>query len=240
MKVTEAFADWGEPIQRNFDALALRGRFPDVVDEDFWSIAESAYPYTLLSLSRMFDLYQSVRYVCEADVPGDLVECGVLLGGAAMIMAEALLLAGDPGRRIFLYDTFRGSPHHGPDDVDIAGAPFEEWSVPSFRADTERNLRRTSLPFARFMVVEGPVDETIPRMAPGRICLLHLDTDTYSSTSVELDLLYPRLVAGGVLLVDDYGYCLGCRRAVDEYFHRYARPLLLHRVDFTGRSGVKA
>ena len=33
-----------------------------------------------------------------------------------------------------------------------------------------------------------------------------------------MNYLYPRLIKGGVLIVDDYGVWDGARKAVDEYF----------------------
>jgi O-methyltransferase len=50
--------------------------------------------------------------------------------------------------------------------------------------------------------------------------------------------LYSRLSLGGVLIVDDYGYWKGARRAVDEYLRERELPLLLHRIDETGRTAV--
>jgi hypothetical protein len=73
---------------------------------------------------------------------------------------------------------------------------------------------------------------------PDQIALLRLDTDWYESTRAELDQLFPRLAAGGVLLVDDYGHWQGCRRAVDEYFRDHSIRMMLHRIDYTGRIGI--
>jgi hypothetical protein len=53
---------------------------------------------------------------------------------------------------------------------------------------------------------------------PKKISLLRLDTDFYDSTLIELQVLWPRLVSGGILILDDYGHWDGARRAVDEYF----------------------
>jgi hypothetical protein len=75
-------------------------------------------------------------------------------------------------------------------------------------------------------------------MPPGDLALLRLDTDWYESTRHELEHLYPRLRPGGVLIVDDYGHFEGARRAVDEYFAAH-EPLLLNRIDYTGRVAVK-
>ena len=51
--------------------------------------------------------------------------------------------------------------------------------------------------------------------------------------------LFPRIAAGGVLILDDYGHYEGARRAVDEYFAAQGKPILLARIDYTGRIGVK-
>jgi O-methyltransferase len=107
----------------------------------------------------------------------------------------------------------------------------------------ETSVRETVLssgyPEARLHFVRGPVEQTLPEHAPERLALLRLDTDWYESTRHELEHLYPRLADGGVLIVDDYGHWEGARRAVDEYFDGRAAPLLLSRVDYTGRIAVK-
>ena len=67
---------------------------------------------------------------------------------------------------------------------------------------------------------------------------MRLDTDWYESTRHELTHLYPRLVVGGVLIIDDYGHWESARKAVDEYVEN--TRILLNRIDYSGRIGVKA
>jgi hypothetical protein len=62
----------------------------------------------------------------------------------------------------------------------------------------------------------------------------------YESTYHEMFHLYPRLVPGGVLIVDDYGHWQGARRAVDQYIAENGVKLLLNRIDYTARIGIKA
>jgi hypothetical protein len=88
------------------------------------------------------------------------------------------------------------------------------------------------------VLTPGKVEDTIPSAAPETIAVLHLDTDWYESTKHELIHLWPRLVTGGILIIDDYGYWSGARKAVDEYFADM--PVFLHRIDFTARLVVKA
>ncbi len=85
--------------------------------------------------------------------------------------------------------------------------------------------------------MEGKVEDTIPEHIPDRIALLRLDTDFYESTRHELEYLYPRLCLDGVLIIDDYGHWAGSKKAVDDYFAD--TPILLARVDGTGRMAVK-
>jgi O-methyltransferase len=120
--------------------------------------------------------------------------------------------------------------------------PWAELFDPAFfNVDAVRDLlHRSGYPPEQVHIEAGRVEETIPESAPDEIALLRLDTDWYESTRHELTHLYPRLVTGGVLIIDDYGHWAGCRRAVDEYFERESAPILLTPVDYTCRIGVKA
>ena len=86
----------------------------------------------------------------------------------------------------------------------------------------------------------GPVEDTLPaaRARASSPCCGWTPTGT-SRRATSCEHLYPRLAAGGVLIIDDYGHWDGARRAVDEYFARQAAPLLLNRIDYTGRIAVK-
>ena len=102
---------------------------------------------------------------------------------------------------------------------------------------SKRRWQRLPTPGVEF--VQGRVENTLPAAAPPEIAVLRLDTDWYESTRHELEHLYPRLVDGGVLIVDDYGYWQGARQAVDEYFGETGEAILLNRIDDTGRIAVK-
>jgi hypothetical protein len=105
-------------------------------------------------------------------------------------------------------------------------------------AEVRAMLMRTGYPAERMHFVPGLVEQTIPGRAPERIALLRLDTDYYESTKHELAHLYPRIGAGGVLIVDDYGHWCGSREAVDEYIAEHRLPLLLQRIDYTARLAI--
>jgi hypothetical protein len=106
--------------------------------------------------------------------------------------------------------------------------------------EVERNLASTGYPRDKLHFIKGKVEETLPSQMPrGPIAILRLDTDWYESTRHELLHLYPRLVRGGVLVIDDYGHWAGARKAVDDYIAEHKLCLLLNRVDYTARIAVK-
>jgi len=143
-----------------------------------------------------------------------------------------------------MFDTFTEMPLPDADDTHVtAGALADaaaEWLAdPVFSfiplEQVRANLEATGYPAERLHFVQGLVEDTIPGGAPERIALCRLDTDWYRSTAHEMEHLYPRISSGGILLVDDYGEFLGCRRAVDEALEADGRPVLLHRVDASCR-----
>jgi hypothetical protein len=171
-----------------------------------------------------------------------------------MILTLQELGAAD--RDIYLYDTFEGMTLPSADDVSaLDGAALDVWrhaqsqgrrawdevfGAQTFSEEAVRGmLLKTGYNGERLRFVRGAVEQTLPAAAPDQLALLRLDTDWYESTLHELIHLFPRLQAGGVLLVDDYGHWQGARRAVDEYFGTHHPPLLFSRTDYTGRSAVK-
>jgi hypothetical protein len=222
----------------------VRARYLDIVEDRFWAIAEKCLPYTLTQIERLYSLYKATEYVQVHGIPGAITECGVWLGGSVMAAAETLHHLGCTDREFYLFDTFTGMTAPTKFDVDLTGV--EQTTLPqlvlnwdSCIEQTKANLRKTPYPFDKFHFLQGPVEETIPEGAPGRIALLRLDTDWYESTRHELEHLYPRLVSGGVLIIDDYGHYRGARKAVDEYFAGRKEKILLQRVDYTARMAIK-
>jgi len=237
-------------VDRALDrASIVDDRTDPVIAAEFEGIYRKCRDFSATSLERMYGLYQGVRYVLNSGIPGDFVECGVGRGGSSMAMALTLLEARAVDRTIYLYDTFEGMT--APTSVDVATDSGRSANAlwPSTRRpggsrwdyspieEVRRNLAGTGYPDDKLRFVKGPVEQTIPGTVPEKIALLRLDTDWYESTRHELHHLYPLLEPAGVLIVDDYGHWAGARRAVDEYFA--ARPILLNRLDYTGRIGVK-
>ena len=231
-------------------AHAVLERFaPDLSREDVEFARRYQGIYTMTSLERLVALRDAVRYLTKAGIPGAIVECGVWRGGSMMAAAETLLACNSANRELYLYDTFSGMTAPTVHDTDAVGVPAQAYASAYLRRgeswceateeEVSVNLRSTGYPPALVKLVPGNVEETLPAHAPPQIALLRLDTDFYESTRHELVTLYPRLAPGGVLIIDDYGYWSGARRAADEYFGHSNNAILLTRLDWTARLGIK-
>jgi len=232
-------------------AVTAASVFPPDFDPEAIEIIQAVQPYTLTSPERIFALIQAVRYIVQARIPGAMVECGVWRGGSMMAVAHTLKRLGQDQVNLYLFDTYAGMPKPAEVDVDCTGQPAllqfaatqqgEDSSAWCYAplAEVRQNMASTGYDLNRVKFIKGKVEETIPDAAPAQISLLRLDTDWYASTKHELTHLFPRLSAGGVLIVDDYGYWRGSRKAVDEYLAAQGLHLLLHRIDATGRIAIK-
>jgi O-methyltransferase len=213
-------------------------------------IIEKVTPYTMTSPERLASLCQAISYICKNDIQGDVVECGVWKGGSMMAAALALLHFGTTERSLFLFDTFDGMSE--PTDTDVLASTKEKadsllkgsekkdavWAFSPIE-EVSTNLQSLGYPRDKVVLIKGKVEETIPYSFPRQIALLRLDTDWYESTKHELKHLYPLLITKGPLIIDDYGHWEGARRAVDEYIEAERLPLLLNRIDYTGRIAIK-
>jgi O-methyltransferase len=223
-------------------------QYPPDFDLTTRTIIEFCQPFTMTSPERIFALCEAVRYVVRHNIPGDIVECGVWKGGSMMAVAKCLQSL-NQSRSLYLFDTFCGMTAPDAVDIDLVGRSAADLLVNSpkdslVRAesslqDVQRNFSLTDYDKSLVTYVVGPVEETVPKESPEKIALLRLDTDWYASTAHELRQLYPRLSAGGILIVDDYGHWNGARRAVDDFIAELREPLFLQRIDYTGRIAVK-
>ena len=215
--------------------------------EDELEILRQVRPWTMTSPDRVYALIQAVRYVSANHVPGAIVECGVWKGGSMAAVARTLLQMQDVSRELYLFDTFEGMTAPTAKDLDYTGKRASQVlrDVPRVRCDdapleqVKEVLYGTGYPREKIHFVRGRVEETVPASAPDSIALLRLDTDWYDSTRHELVHLFPRLFKAGVIIIDDYGHWQGSRQACDEYFAQNRIPILLNRIDFTGRIALK-
>lgn len=209
---------------------------------------------TMVTAEALVATISACKHAALVGTEGDFVECGVWRGGNALAAKMTFENYGCD-KRVWLFDTFAGMSE--PSQFDQAAFTdhdaqqmfsehqregYNEWCYASLE-DVRHNLTMGGVDMEGVRLVKGDVRETLSDEAniPDAISVLRLDTDFYDSTKAELERLYPRLSRGGSLLIDDFGYWEGVRKAVEEYFEGYPvadRPLL-HYTDSSGRMGVK-
>lgn len=202
---------------------------------------------SFLKVAALFELFQQVK-----TLPGSVVECGVFRGQSLFLFRHLLdtYAPGDSLRKVIGFDTFTGftslHEHDGPPDqtrAKVEGGWDSSSFLPTLQEAVSIAKDDGSMPrVARVELIEGDVLDTIPDYVvrnPGlRISLLNLDLDLYEPTLVALEYLYPLVVPGGLVIVDEYAMpgFPGESRALEEYFGGKIPPLT--KFPFTPTPGA--
>jgi len=163
-------------------------------------------------------------YKMTLNLPGVIVECGVFKGATLIRFAVFRELFQNPfAKKIIAFDTFGKFPKSNfANDKKLRQRFIDEAGDESIsRSQLKKVLNNKGINKSIELVV-GDITNTVPSYLKEhpefRISFLNLDTDTYEPAVTILKELYPRIVKGGVLLLDDYGTFPGETKAVDEYF----------------------
>jgi O-methyltransferase len=222
-----------------------KNNIPEISEENKILI-NSIGDYSLTPLVRRWNLIKSLHYINQNKLEGDIVECGIWRGGNLFLAKKIQDLYYKNIKRTFYgYDTFEGMPEPSVYDGEKVVQIYknflkkgERWTEASLD-DVENSIKKLFLSLDDFNLVKGKVEDTLinKKNLPSKISLLRLDTDFYESTKVELEILYPLLVQKGVLIIDDYGDFIGCRKAVDDYF--FNKNVLMISIDKSCRIIIK-
>jgi len=184
---------------------------PWLADEEFQRVYQTIRNNTLVDMYRCYELWQLVAEVAKLPT-GDFIEIGVWRGGTGALIAKRSQLMGLAGK-VFLCDTFRGVVKSGSRDATYVGGEH---------ADTERaivtDLAR-SLNLDRVEILEGVFpDQTAEALGERTFRFCHVDVDVYDSAKDILSWVWPRIVPGGMVVYDDYGFhsCVGITCFVNE------------------------
>jgi len=134
---------------------------------------------------------------------GDFVECGVLRGFTSYGLCRHLEFQQYPAK-FWLFDTFHGLP----DEYSSANerASWNRLYQGAEFADLHAFVKSRFAPFPNVQVVQGMVPEVFSTVALGNIAFLHLDMNAEIAERLALEQLYPHLLPGAVVLLDDYGW----------------------------------
>ena len=158
---------------------------------------------------------------------GCIVECGVWRGGMMAGFANTL----GTGRNYYLFDSFEGLPTAKEIDGKSAIAWQKDVNSPQYfdncKAEmewAEKAMKKSGA--TKYKLVKGWFENTIPPYKfDEEIALLHLDGDWYDSTMICLEHLFPKVIKGGLIILDDYYIWEGCRKAVHDYISKHSIPV---------------
>tara|TARA_Y100001970_G_scaffold289239_1_gene418947 strand:- start:3748 stop:4524 length:777 start_codon:yes stop_codon:yes gene_type:complete len=230
------------------EPLNINHEFPDANNFERETL-KICSDYSMTGYERMFALMKSIQFIRHHNVDGDFVECGVWKGGN-LILFQKFIDKYNLNKKIYAYDTFEGMTEpdtidqtfKGENSIDLLNKLYKK------KVDRKQNILIADCSiddvnnnFKKFsnkdnlICIKGPVEKTleVKKNLPNKISILRLDTDWYSSTKKELEVLFPLLEKNGILIIDDYGFWKGARKAVDEYFMN--KNVTMFKIDFTGR-----
>ena len=174
--------------------------------------------------SKMLARYELFKRV--VDMPGDIVEGGVLKGAGVLYWAKLIQIFNPMSRRkVIGFDTFEGYPEETSKAHDRKTAKAftaEQIAEKSMVSDEKIMVAAEAQGLAdRIELVKGDASQTIGDYVkdnPGfRISLLNLDFVLYDPTLAAMKDLYPRVLPGGVVVLDEYAVAgKGESDAVDE------------------------
>jgi len=176
---------------------------------DFQAIYAGAEQHTIVSPDRCYMLISLARQA--AHLPGDFAECGVYKGGTALMLAR--ILKDGTNQALYLFDSFKGLPK--------ATREEERWfSEGEFCFESVEAIRELLSEFKSVHIRPGWIPDTFEDLENTHYAFVHLDVDLYQPTLDCCRYFYPRLVPGGVLLFDEYGFApaRGEKNAVDQFF----------------------
>jgi O-methyltransferase len=160
---------------------------------------------------------------CALQVGGSFVECGVYKGDMTWVVAQAI----GPERipEFFLFDSFEGfSPEYSgpsdfPDNPGFFGFANEIYQEPG----VYEHVRNRFAPFQNFKVVKGFLPDTLDSECPSKISYLHIDLNSPRAEIAVLERLFDRVLLGGVIVFDDYGWKVFRRQKEAEDAFMWAR-----------------
>jgi O-methyltransferase len=204
----------------------VAGYSPWLADGAFQEIHERVKSHTLVDVYRLYELYSLVKQSARLP-PGDILEVGVWRGGSGALLAWTARSCGLTGR-VFLADTFQGVVKAGERDTKYVGGEHADTSI-----ETVHDLLALDLGLDNFGILQGIFpDQTGASVDERSFRLCHIDVDVYNSAKDVNEWVWDRLVPGGLVVYDDYGFepCAGVTRYVNEQTG-LADRLVLHNLN---------
>jgi len=186
---------------------------------------------TYLSDKKLASLASTCRSIEDANLPGIFIEAGCALGGSSILIASVK----NSERPLFIYDVFEMIPSPTKEDTQdvhdryrtivegkstgIGGDKYYGY-VENLYEVVQSNLENFGINCEKQSVslIRGLVQETMKIDQP--VAFAHVDVDWYEPVMTCLKCIFPNLILGGSIILDDYHTWGGCRKATDEYLRK--------------------
>jgi O-methyltransferase len=189
--------------------------------------------YNAIRGSHQYDQYASPQTIawrlhtlvwaaqCGLALEGDFVECGVFKGDLSWVVSQVVDFEAKL-KKFYLYDTFDGFSDkyssqddfpENPNFFSFAHQCYTDPSIYPYVCDRFRDRPAVK-------VVKGVVPDVLQQVAPEKIAFMHIDLNSPAAEIGALEILFPRMSSGAVLIFDDYGWKQFHRQkeAEDAYF----------------------
>lgn len=186
-------------------------------DPAFLNIYNEIRDRSLVKIDRCYILYQYAKHASL--IPdGDVAQVGVYRGGTARLIAECFEKT---KKSFFLFDTFEGLPALTQKDARHGVKISSE--TKQFSDTSLNEVSKYLSGFSGLEMKKGYFPDTAKGLEDRRFCFVYLDADLYQSTKDGLEFFYPKMVLGGVILLDDYqtNNWPGVDKAVKEFQEKH-------------------
>ena len=176
------------------DNLITINRNLSFLEDEKLMAAFNAHAVTETEQGTLWRLYVNCHFAKRAmALDGDIVECACYRGTTARIIADYVDLA-ESDKGIWLYDMFEHDEsmrHH---------------AMPEHSADLFGEVTARFADIKNAHVIQGEVPAVLAGAAPERVSHAHLDLNDATAELGALEFFFDRLVTGGTIIFDDYGW----------------------------------
>jgi len=172
----------------------------DFVNEDNFIKATDAFVKTSTYEPFRWEMHVNFWAAHHAkNLEGDFVECGVYLGCNVISDIAYIDFENLKDRKFYLFDTFCG--------LDEEFCTKEEYEIrKNSYPDTFERVKKTFKSYKNVILVKGPIPKTLEDVDIRKVAYLSIDMNCVLPEIKALEFFWPKLVKGGVIVLDDYGW----------------------------------
>ncbi len=191
---------------------------------------------TMIGYKRLQQFRVAIEEVLDLGIPGDIVEAGVWRGGACILARAILKSRNISDRSVWVVDSFAGLPIRNSNKypADSNDQHYEHTVLQISEDQVKANFQKYDLLDQQVKFLPGWFSNTLPNCIIQEIAVLRLDGDLYESTLDSLNSLYPKLLPGGIIIIDDYSAIPSCKQAVNDYREKFQIESEIINIDGTG------